>query len=238
LQLGQGGGQVLALLRRHLIEMVAELCEIVGRRLRIAVLVCIGLARCSPRQRPVERGQRRRFCLVARVDLRMERLFDRSETSEIGLQVLGMGTQLSRQVAKVGRELCSRIVRLCTLRLELLGDLVDVIRLLARLVAVRLGRGDRPVLRVRKQDERDDQQRRQQGDGGRAMGEARSEDGRRGNPECGQGIDALASNEPFRFRRIAPFVRPGLGRIRRGRCRTREGGESGGERQRARDAIA
>ena len=121
----------------------------------------------------------------------MERLLDRSETSEIGLQVLGMGPQLSRQVAEVGRELCSRIVRLGTLRLELLGDLVDVIRLLARLVAVRLGRGDRPVLGVRKQDERDDQQRRQQDDGGRAMGEAGPEEGRRGNPECGQGIDQL-----------------------------------------------
>ena len=47
----------------------------------------------------------------------------------------------------------------CRNSIRTLGEAagMTVIRLLARLVAVRLGRGDRPVLRVRKQDERDDQ---------------------------------------------------------------------------------
>jgi hypothetical protein len=160
----EGRRRVPPLLGRHPVQLLPEALEIVGRGLRVAVLVRVWFAGSRPRQRTVERRERGRPLLVPGIQLRVERRLDGPESGEVGLEIVGVRPQLDGQVPQLGGKSCPRIVRLRAFGLQLLGDLLDLRRLLLCLVAGRASLGDGRVLRVREDRQRHDQKRGHEGD--------------------------------------------------------------------------
>ena len=107
LEAGELSSQVALLLRGHRVELVAEVLEVVAGLLRVAVAVRIRLARGRARQRPAQRGQRRRPLFVRRVDLGANAGLDRAQLREVRVEVVRVFPQLASEVA----QFCANLVR-------------------------------------------------------------------------------------------------------------------------------
>jgi hypothetical protein len=152
---GQGRRHLATLLLCHAIKLLAETLEVLGRDFRVTVLVCVRLAGGGAGERPADRCERGCPLLVGWIELRPDALFDAAEAGQVELQVLGLGAELGSQVAQLLCQACPRIVRVRALGFEVLCDLVDAIRLVASLIANGLRPGDRGILGVREEDQRD-----------------------------------------------------------------------------------
>jgi len=226
LQPGEGACQVSLLGRSHRLDVASRLFDVLRRLLGVAFLVDVGLPLRGAREAAAERCQRRRALLVRRVYLCAQVPLDRAEAGEVGVEGGGIVAKLAGQLAKLPGELGAWVVDAGTLRLELLGDLVDPPGLLLRRVAKLALLGDRGVLGVRQEHCRDQKQAGKDRDECRSSGDPRLEHGRSGTHR-GDGIVALSPDESLVDRRLA-----GVGALRFGPRLALRGTRQGGLRDR------
>ena len=217
LQLGQRGGKRLALGRREVIELAAELLQVLGGLLRIAVLVGVRLASGGARQGPAEGGERGRALFVCRIELRAGGRLGARDLGEVEFQVLRPLTQLPGEVSKLLGEPRPGIVRVRALCFEVLRDLIDAIGLLLGLFLDALSPGDRRVLGIWEEDEWNEQQRSDQCDRRRVARRPGPKEVRGSEADGRNGVSPLTANEPLRLLGFAAgssrrraFPRPGL----------------------------
>ena len=224
------------MLGRQPVELVAEVLEVVVRLLRISRGVRLRLAGGGARKRPAESGERRSALLIGRIDLGAHVGLDRSEARQVRVEVVRALAQLTREVAQLLGKPCPRILGIASLVGQVFGDPIDPLGLSFGRLADLLLLGDHGVLWVREQRDGHEEERRQQGDGGRLAREPRSEQAGRRRADRAEGIAALAADESVGLGGLVGR----LGRVqvrisRRRSCGTREGD---GELERARHAVA
>jgi hypothetical protein len=88
-------GKLAALGVRHLIEALADVSQVLGRRLRVAALVRVLPAGRRTGQRPAQRGQRGGPLLVRRVELRANVGLGARHAGEIGLEIVRVLPELT-----------------------------------------------------------------------------------------------------------------------------------------------
>ena len=240
LLLGELPGEGRALLGRHLVELLAELVEVLLGLLGIAALVRVGLAGRGPGQRTAERGHRRGPLLRRRVDLGAHRGLDRSEAGQVHVELVRPVAQLTGEVAQVLGQSRARILGVGALRLELVGEVVEALGLLVRGLADLSLLGDRRVLRVRdeqhgrKQERGDDRRDR------RLAREPRPEQVLRRAPKGRNGIGTLAPDEAVGLGGLVDWAigRHGIGLDEAFGRRAGRRREADRELERAGDAVA
>ena len=172
-------------------------------------------------------------CSFAGIGLRADVRLHGPEPGQVRVQLARLVAQLAGEVAQLLGEPRPRILGVGAPRLELLGDLVQAIGLAGR------GRfdlallGDDRVLRVRQDEDRDEQQGRHDQRDGRSTRQPWLEQRAIGRPDRAEGVRPLTTDEPVRLGCVAAGVGRGI-RIRRAGGR----GEGRREFHGARDAVA
>ena len=158
LLLGELPGEVRLLLAGHLVELVAQVAQVLLRLLRVAVRVGALLPGRRARERAAQRGQRRGALLRRRVDLGADVALDRAELGEVHVEVARTIPELAGEVAELLRQPRPRVFGVGALVLELLAPGRRAARPApARPRVPGVLRDDR-VLRVRDEQDRGEEQ--------------------------------------------------------------------------------
>jgi hypothetical protein len=134
---------------------------------------------------------------VRGIELGTDVRLDAGDLGQVELEILRTLPKLASELAQFLGKTGSRIIRILALRFELLGDLVDPLRLLLRLLANGLGPGDCGILGVREQNERHEEEGCDDSRNGWVAGQSRPEEVRGGEPESVGCIRTLATHEAF-----------------------------------------
>ena len=195
LELGKLAPELVALGLGHLVDLVTQLVEILVRLLGIPVRVRLRVPGRRARQGARERGDRGRPLLVGGIELGPDVVLHRAQLGEVLVQVARVVAQPLGEVLELVGQLLAGIVGVRALAVEVLGDLVDLVRLALSLLA------DLPVLlddevhRVGEQDSRHDEGRGQDGRDRRATREPRAEQPGLHGPQAAHGVSPLAPHE-------------------------------------------
>ncbi len=140
------------LLGGHSLELFGELFEIFPCDFGVAIAIGLRSPRGGAGQCSAERRQRGGPLLVGGIDLCADLVLDRSKPRQVDVKLVGPLPQTKRQVAELLRELRARVIGVLATRFEILGDLVEPIRLpLGRFLDLLLLR-DHDVLWVREHE--------------------------------------------------------------------------------------
>ena len=187
--------------------------QILARLRWVTVRVLLRVARGGARERPRQRGERRRPLFVRRVQLGPDVAFERAHAGEVQVEVARPLAEPLRELAKVLGDLRAGVGRIDALAFEVLRDVLDALRLTLGLgpdLGIAL---DDEVLRVRQQQGGHDEDRGDQGDHGRSGREARPE---QIGPDRGQrvgGVAALPAHESALGRHEVEVRAAGIDRL-------------------------
>jgi hypothetical protein len=179
--------------------------------------------------------------LVGRVELRSNRRLDASQLGQVGVEISGPIAKLLRELTQFLGQFGPRIVGVRAVRLEVPGDLLDLLGLASGLLSNLLVLGDDVALRIRYEQNRNEENHGQENRDGRRAREPGTEQVARSDSRGSKRIGTLAPNEPFLvgeacFQRRCRLVDLRVGGTTWGRSGRPRGGN--GEFEGAREPVA
>ena len=188
-------GKILLLGVGHGIELLAQILQVVGGFLGIALRIGLVVGGGGLGQATAQRRKRCGPLLIGGIELRPERSLNGPKFGEVRGQVVGMVAQLLREIAQLLGELRARIGWGDALARELVRQPIKLLGLGRRLLTHSAVLGDRRCLRVRQEEGRDKRQRQRQDGDGRPVRHPGFEQVRRDQPQTRNGVVPLATHQ-------------------------------------------